>query len=46
MEKILFLLFIMLLYGCSGPFGGTWGVIPQNTEVCPQGRDAVSGVCR
>ena len=46
MKSLLSLLIVAMLSGCTGPWGNGWGVIPQNSQVCPQGTDAVSGACR
>ncbi|CAB1214723.1 Uncharacterised protein [Serratia liquefaciens] len=42
----LFLLAIVMLSGCSGSFGSILGVIPQSSDVCPQGKNAITGECR
>lgn len=46
MKGIVILGVVVLLSGCVGAQGIGWGLIPQNTDVCPQGKDAVTGVCR
>lgn len=46
MKGLFWLLIVLVLSGCTGPLGGAWGLIPQNTDVCPQGKDAMSGACR
>ncbi|MBP1129097.1 hypothetical protein JOE25_000640 [Serratia sp. PL17] len=42
----LFLLAILMLSGCSGPLGSILGVIPQHSDICPQGRNSITGECR
>lgn len=46
MKGSVLLLVVVMLSGCAGPFGSGWGLIPQSTEVCPQGKHAVTGACR
>ncbi|CAI1955760.1 Uncharacterised protein [Serratia quinivorans] len=46
MKGLVFLGVVVLLSGCISTQGMGWGLIPQNTEVCPQGKDATTGACR
>ncbi|WP_261091635.1 hypothetical protein [Serratia quinivorans] len=46
MKKALFLLVILTLSGCTGSLGSILGVIPQSSDVCPQGKNSITGECR
>ncbi|CAI0697649.1 Uncharacterised protein [Serratia proteamaculans] len=46
MRRVLFLLVMLTLSGCSGSLGSILGVIPQSSDVCPQGKNSITGECR
>ncbi|CAI0735477.1 hypothetical protein [Serratia entomophila] len=46
MRALFLLAVVVALSGCAGQAGSLWGVVPQNTDVCPQGKNSVTGECR